>query len=86
MGAPALAKDAHVRKPAVTAAARGAVHRTALKQPAAGKSRVAARPAASPAETAGHGRHHRGGKATQKRNKDKDSGSLAMLDRDCRRP
>ncbi len=45
---------------------------------------VAARPsAAAPAdETAGHGRHPRGGKATQKRNKDKDSGSLAMLDRD----
>ena len=79
--APALAKVTHVRKATVTMAARGAVHRTALKQPAAGKSRVAARPAASPVETAGHGRHHRGGKATQKRNKDKDSGSLAMLDR-----
>ena len=80
--APALAKVTHVRKATVTMAARGAVHRTALKQPAAGKSRVAARPAASAVETAGHGRHRRGGKATQKRNKDKDSGSLAMLDRD----
>ena len=82
--APALAKVTHVRKATVTVAARGAVHRTALKQPAAGKSRVAARPsaAAPPDETAGHGRHPRGGKATQKRNKDKDSGSLAMLDRD----
>jgi len=78
--APALAKDAHVRKPAVTAGARGAVHRTAIKRPPAGKSRVAARPSA--AEPSGHGRHRRGGKATQKRSKDKDSGSLAMLDRD----
>jgi len=82
--APALAKVTHVRKATVTMAAQGAVHRTALKQPAAGKSRVAARPsaAAPPDETAGHGRRQRRGKATQKRNKDKDSGSLAMLDRD----
>ncbi len=83
-GTPALAKVTHVRKAAVTAVPRGAAHRTEVKRPAAGKSRVAARPsaAASPAETAGHGRHHRGGKPTQKRNRDKDSGSLAMLDRD----
>jgi len=78
--APALAKVTHVRKATATMAARGAVHRTALKQSAAGKSRVAARPSA--AESSGHGRQRRGGKATQKRNKDKDSGSLAMLDRD----
>ncbi len=45
---------------------------------------MAARPsaAAPPDETVGHGRRHRGGKAAQKRNQDKDSGSLAMLDRD----
>jgi len=61
-------------------AARGAVHRTSLKQSAAGKSRVAARPSA--AEPSEHGRHRRGGTAAQKRNKDEDSGSLAMLDRD----
>ncbi len=79
--APALAKVTHVRKATVTVAAQGAVHRTALKQPAAGKSRATARPSAAvpPDETAGHGRHPRGGQATQKRNK--DSGSLAMLDR-----
>ena len=83
-GAPALAKVTHVRKATVTMAAQGAVHRTALKPPVAGKSRVAARPsaAAPPDETVGHGRRHRGGKAAQKRNQDKDSGSLAMLDRD----
>jgi hypothetical protein len=81
--APALAKVTHLRKATATMAAQGAVHRTALKQPAAGKSRVAARPsaAAPPDETAGHGRHPRGGKATQKRSKDKDGGSLGMLDR-----
>jgi len=78
--APALAKVTHVRKAAATMAARGAVHRTALKQPAAGKSRAAARQPA--AEPAGRGRHRSGGKATRTRNKDKDSGSLAMLDRD----
>ncbi len=83
-GAPALAKVTHVRRATVTMAAQGAVHRTALKPPAAGKSRVAARPsaAAPPDETAGHGRRHRGGKAAQKRNQDMDSGSLAMLARD----
>ena len=80
--APALAKVTHLRKATVTMAAPGAVQRTALKQPATGKSRVAARPsAAAPAdETAGHGRQPRGGKATQKRNK--DGGSLAVLDHD----
>src|SRR5208282_6787520 len=65
--APALAKVTHVRRATVTIAAQGAVHRTALKPPAAGKSRVAARPsaAAPPDETAGHGRRHRGSKAAQ---------------------
>ena len=58
--APALAKVTHVRKATATMAARGAAHRTALKQSAA---------------------HRRGSKATEKKNKDKDSGSLAMLDR-----
>ncbi len=73
-GAPALAKDTHVRRPAVTAVARVAVHRTAVKQPAAGKSHVAALPraAAPAAEPTGHGRHHRGSKAVEKRNKDSD--------------
>ncbi len=78
--APALAKVTHVRKAIVTVAAQGAVHRTALKQPAAGKSRVTARPSA--AEPSGHGRHQKGGQAIQKGNKDRDSGSLVMLDRD----
>ena len=70
-GAPALAKVTHVRRATVTMAAQGAVHRTALKPPVAGKSRVAARPsaAAPPDETVGHGRRHRGGKAAQKRNR-----------------
>jgi hypothetical protein len=83
-GAPALAKDAHVRKPAVTAAARGAVHRIAVKRPAAGKSRLATLPpaAAPAAEPAGHGRYRKGGTATQKRNKDKDTDILAAPDRD----
>ena len=81
--APALAKVTHVRKATVTVAAQGAVHRTALKQPAAGTARATARPsaAAPPDETAGHGRHRKAGKAAPIRNKDKDSGSLAMLDR-----
>ncbi len=82
-GAPALAKDIHLRKPAVTAAARGVVHRVAMKKPAAGKSHVAALPPAPPAaETTRHGHHHKGGKAVQKKNKDKDSATLATADRD----
>jgi hypothetical protein len=77
-GAPALAKDSHGRKPAVTAAARGVVHRVAVKKPAATKSRVAALPAA--AAPAGNGHHRKGRNAVQKRNKEADS--LAALDHD----
>ncbi len=38
-GAPALAKDTHVRKATVTVAARGVVHQVAVTRPAARKSR-----------------------------------------------
>ena len=75
--APALAKDTHVRKATVAAAARAVVHRPAVRVPA-GKARVAAVPVAEAAK----GRHRNGSKALQKRNSDEESGVLASLDRD----
>ncbi len=74
-GAPALAKDSHVRKPSVTAAAPGAAHRVAVKKPAAKTSRVAAVPvpAAPIVEQTGSVRHRKGGKASEKRKKGRDT-------------
>ena len=76
--APALAKNTHVHKTTAAAAGRAVVHRPAARTLAARKARVAALPVA---ETA-RGHHRKGGKAVQKRNRDKESGPLASLDRD----
>jgi hypothetical protein len=77
-GAPALAKESHIRKPAAAAAVPGAVHRAAVKKPAVKKSHIAAT-AAAHVEQTGSVRHRKGAKA--KRDKDSDSDILATLER-----
>ncbi|MGA3310699.1 MAG: peptidoglycan-binding protein, partial [Xanthobacteraceae bacterium] len=78
-GAPALAKESHIRKPVAAAAVHGAVHRAAVKKPAVKKSHIAATAAAPGVEQTGSVRHRKGVKA--KRDKDSDSDLLATQER-----
>ncbi len=82
-GAPALAKESHIRKPA-TAAVHAAVHRAALKRPPAKKSHIAALPStATPVIEQTTNRHrHKAVKSSGKRHDGRDAGILTTADGD----
>jgi hypothetical protein len=75
--APALAKDSAARKSAAKAAERHATHKVEARERAA-KTHLAARSV----EHAGSKHHHKDVKASQKHDKERETGTVAMLERD----